>query len=68
VLVWRRRNEVESAPIGAGEAVFLEALAEGAPLGAAAGRALADDDGFDLSAAFANAVRAEVLIERGGND
>lgn len=68
VLVWRRRNEVQSAPIGAGEAVFLAAIAKGAPLAAAAERALAGDSDFDVSAAFANAVAAEILIERGDND
>jgi hypothetical protein len=48
-LVSRQRFDVEVRRLPAGAKTFLESLAAGYPLGAAAAAALADDQGFDLA-------------------
>ncbi len=57
LLVWRRRFEVEMAPLPAPAYALLQALARGAALGGACEAAFAAGDGFDVG----QALRAWVL-------
>ncbi len=61
LLVLRGPDDAGFVTLHEGEARFLEALAEGATLEAAAGAALAADDGFDLSASFARLLASQAF-------
>lgn len=63
VLVDRPHFDVVLRPLAAGDALFLAALGEGETLGAAAERAAAGAEGFDLPAALAHLV-GESLVTR----
>lgn len=58
VLVTRPADDVDLLRLGPGEAAFVAALLDGAPLGAAATAAFDIDPAFDFGRALAGAVRA----------
>jgi hypothetical protein len=61
LLVLRGPDDAGFLALAAGEADFLQALAEGATLEAAAGAALAADDAFDLSPSFARLLESQAF-------
>jgi hypothetical protein len=65
VLVTRPRLEVSVRRLPPGGAAFLTRLVAGAPLGAAAATALAEDAGFDLAANIAGMLEAGALTAVG---
>jgi len=61
LLVLRRTDDASFVPLSAGEAAFLEGLAAGRSLEAAAAAALSAEPAFDLSTAFARLLASQVF-------
>lgn len=68
VLLWRLENEVQHQRLEIGEAAFFRAIESGNPLDKAAEAAIAADEEFDTSLAFAKALHAGVFLADVGLD